>query len=377
MESIGEKIRKVREDKGYSLDQVARDTHITRRFLEALEEENFSALPGESYVIGFLRSYAEYLGLNAEETVLLYRNMKLQEQPAPMNELLERPRVSLTTIIALVIIAIIVITAGIFLAISGSGTGSATMEAQTASPSPADDSKTLQADVLERAFINGDSINILVNGIPTEIQVGLKDDQVSLVVAGTAIALPAGKESLLDINQDGAMDLKVLVREIDAKANPRKVVVRFDRVVHSPQATTASPEASPATAAAGPAAPAVPTSAIPLGNTTQPARLKQPVPISEYSDPTISLSLRFDGATMFRYETDSGKREERMSITGETVNVAAAGWIRVWTTNGAKTNLKLGSRELKAGAEGEVAAWAIQWAAGANNSRQLQLLPMY
>jgi cytoskeletal protein RodZ len=359
------------------LDQVARDTHITRRFLEALEEENFSALPGESYVIGFLRSYAEYLGLNAEETVLLYRNMKLQEQPAPMNELLERPRVSLTTIIALVIIAIIVITAGIFLAISGSGTGSATMEAQTASPSPADDSKTLQADVLERAFINGDSINILVNGIPTEIQVGLKDDQVSLVVAGTAIALPAGKESLLDINQDGAMDLKVLVREIDAKANPRKVVVRFDRVVHSPQATTASPEASPATAAAGPAAPAVPTSAIPLGNTTQPARLKQPVPISEYSDPTISLSLRFDGATMFRYETDSGKREERMSITGETVNVAAAGWIRVWTTNGAKTNLKLGSRELKAGAEGEVAAWAIQWAAGANNSRQLQLLPMY
>jgi cytoskeletal protein RodZ len=375
MESIGEKIRKVREDKGYSLDQVARDTHITRRFLEALEEENFSALPGESYVIGFLRSYAEYLGLNAEETVLLYRNMKLQEQPAPMNELLERPRVSLTTIIALVIIAIIVVTAGIFLAISGSGTGSSTMEDQAASPSPVADANTLQADVLERAFINSDSINIPVNGIPTDIQIGLKDDQVSLIVAGTAIALPAGKESLLDINQDGAMDLKVLVREIDAKSNPRKVVVRFDRVLHSPQAATAAvPESSPATVSAVPAGPA---SAVSLGTTTQPSRLKQVVSVSEYADQTISLAVRFDGATMFRYETDAGKREERMSVAGETLSVSAAGWIRVWTTNGGKTNLKLGSRELKAGAEGEVAAWAIQWAAGANNSRQLQLLPMY
>ncbi|MFW6368231.1 MAG: helix-turn-helix domain-containing protein [Spirochaetota bacterium] len=92
MESIAEKLRNAREEKGYSLEQVARDTHIAKRYITAMESEDFSVFPGEPYVIGFLKNYSSYLGLNPNEVVNLYRNIKLQEQPAPIDELLDRPR---------------------------------------------------------------------------------------------------------------------------------------------------------------------------------------------------------------------------------------------------------------------------------------------
>ncbi len=93
MESIGEKLRLARERNNLTIDQVARETHVAKRFLKALEDEDFAAFPGETYAMGFLRNYAEYLGLNADELVGIYRNIKIQEQPLPMNELLEsQPR---------------------------------------------------------------------------------------------------------------------------------------------------------------------------------------------------------------------------------------------------------------------------------------------
>ena len=69
MESIGEKLRLARERNALTLDQVARETHVAKRFLKALEDEDFSVFPGETYAMGFLRNYAEYLGLDAEELI--------------------------------------------------------------------------------------------------------------------------------------------------------------------------------------------------------------------------------------------------------------------------------------------------------------------
>jgi transcriptional regulator with XRE-family HTH domain len=90
MESIGQKLKAARDEKGISLDQVARDTHIAKRFISSLEEENFDVFPGDTYILGFIRNYADYLGLDAAELITRYKNLKIQEQPAPIEELLER-----------------------------------------------------------------------------------------------------------------------------------------------------------------------------------------------------------------------------------------------------------------------------------------------
>lgn len=116
MESIADKLRTAREEKGYSLEQVARDTHIAKRYISAMESEDFSVFPGETYTIGFLKNYASYLGLNPNDVVNLYRNIKLQEQPAPMDELLDKRRgPGMLTMILIIAAVLVLVLAGVLL----------------------------------------------------------------------------------------------------------------------------------------------------------------------------------------------------------------------------------------------------------------------
>lgn len=74
MSSLGQILRSRREELGKDLKDVEAALSIRVKYLEALELENFSVIPGEVYTKGFLRNYANYLGLNAEEMVQLYKN---------------------------------------------------------------------------------------------------------------------------------------------------------------------------------------------------------------------------------------------------------------------------------------------------------------
>lgn len=63
---IGEALRSTRERRGLSIAEVAQDTRISPRFLEALEAEQFDELPAPVYVRGFIRSYASYLKIESQ-----------------------------------------------------------------------------------------------------------------------------------------------------------------------------------------------------------------------------------------------------------------------------------------------------------------------
>jgi len=69
LETVGQDLRKARQRKGEDLAQISRVLKIRKDHLDALEESNFDALPGRAYTIGFVRSYAGYLGLDAGECV--------------------------------------------------------------------------------------------------------------------------------------------------------------------------------------------------------------------------------------------------------------------------------------------------------------------
>lgn len=64
---IGPFLEEARERRGISLKEAEQSTRIRSRYLEGLERENPRVLPGRGYVQGFLRSYAEFLGLDVEE----------------------------------------------------------------------------------------------------------------------------------------------------------------------------------------------------------------------------------------------------------------------------------------------------------------------
>src|SRR6266545_3232486 len=66
MFEIGSSLREARERQEITLPQVEAGTKIRGKYLRALEEERFDQLPAETYVKGFLRTYAEYLGLDGQ-----------------------------------------------------------------------------------------------------------------------------------------------------------------------------------------------------------------------------------------------------------------------------------------------------------------------
>src|SRR6476659_8698478 len=70
--SFGEELRREREIRDISLKEIADATKISKRFLEAIERNDHKTLPAPVFTRGFIREYARYLGLNAEEMVNRY-----------------------------------------------------------------------------------------------------------------------------------------------------------------------------------------------------------------------------------------------------------------------------------------------------------------
>src|SRR3954466_5207839 len=67
--SFGDKLRREREMRGVTLEEIAESTKIGTRSLRALEQEDFEKLPGGIFNKGFVRAYSRYLGLDEEQAV--------------------------------------------------------------------------------------------------------------------------------------------------------------------------------------------------------------------------------------------------------------------------------------------------------------------
>jgi len=78
-EIIGEQLRKTRQELDISLEQAAEETRIRLHYLEAMERGDFTKLPSKAHERGFLRAYAEYLGLDTESFL---SDLDQQEEPA-------------------------------------------------------------------------------------------------------------------------------------------------------------------------------------------------------------------------------------------------------------------------------------------------------
>jgi cytoskeleton protein RodZ len=71
-ESLGEKLRLAREARGITLSEVAAQTRIASRYLEAIEADNYKPLPGGVFNKGFIKAYAKYVGVDEQEALSDY-----------------------------------------------------------------------------------------------------------------------------------------------------------------------------------------------------------------------------------------------------------------------------------------------------------------
>jgi cytoskeleton protein RodZ len=72
---VGEELREARLALGVSVEDAATQLRINKRYLQALEEGRVKDLPGAAYAVGFVRSYATALGLDADDAVRRFRDM--------------------------------------------------------------------------------------------------------------------------------------------------------------------------------------------------------------------------------------------------------------------------------------------------------------
>lgn len=89
MPSFGEGLKKERESRGITLDQVSISTKVSTRLLRALEEEQFDQLPGGVFNRGFVRAYSSYLGLDAQTWVAAYMEAAGEERPPQQDVLVQ------------------------------------------------------------------------------------------------------------------------------------------------------------------------------------------------------------------------------------------------------------------------------------------------
>jgi cytoskeletal protein RodZ len=89
--TIGETLRKARTERGVELSEVERATKIRAKFLDAMEEDRWEALPAPVYARGFLDIYARYLGLDQQALLDEYRKTVEGEQHEPIPESVIKP----------------------------------------------------------------------------------------------------------------------------------------------------------------------------------------------------------------------------------------------------------------------------------------------
>jgi cytoskeleton protein RodZ len=85
MPTLGEELKRKREERDISLTEISESTRIGVRFLKAIDTDNYSILPGGIFTRSFIRAYAKYVGMNEDEAMGLYNEQVGGTKPETNN----------------------------------------------------------------------------------------------------------------------------------------------------------------------------------------------------------------------------------------------------------------------------------------------------
>jgi cytoskeleton protein RodZ len=363
MDTIGEKLHSTRESKGYSIEQVARDTNIAKRFLIALEEEDFSVFPGDPYLVGFLKNYSEYLSLDSAKMVALHRNMKLQEQPVPIEELLDSGRSKFPVVIFLVLAIAALSVGGFFLynylALESDVPVSESLEIIE---DVADTVDSFTYDIggsdIEDRFMEGSKLEISFNGEVSSIIVKEVTTNVVLSLSAVDLVLNLGDEKNIDLDGDGVSDISLTVNDIDL--NKKTTVIKIAALSTEDEALFSTEVLEP-------------------GSSNIASRNKNITVVmnSENPEPFV-IDVVFRGNTLLRYLADRGERVEKYFDKGETLRLDINREVMLWIANAGSFKAKISGIEVNLGRLGEISTYLIKWNENSETDNfELQTIPVY
>jgi len=345
MESYGALLKQAREEKGLAFATIARETTIAQFYLEALEAEDKSAFPGEPYLVGFLKNYAIYLGLDADRILNLYRAKTIQEAPVPEGLIVhDPPKYKTPLIIGIAAAVVVILVVTLIVILSGRSADKEREEANRNLPKKYE----LTDKALQTRLYKGDQLIMSSEG-----------QNVILTVAQTVenlvLETPAGRQYIeladeveLDIDNDKVADLIAYVSDIAPKDGDEKrgAEVRIMLRDANAAAVTETDETS-------------------IQDATEIVDQSKTVICEDTRAYPFTIVATFRGGCVFRYRTDSKETVEDYLASGEEVRMTASNKIRLWMSNGNTVKLQVvaGSKTIDLGVSkaGAVIVEDIKW----------------
>lgn len=387
MESIGEILSETRKKQNYTVEQVARDTHISRRFIQALEAEEYSAFPGEAYLVGFLRNYADYLGLSSDDLVSLYQNMKIQEQPIPIKELLEtKPKwSSIRLLLIILVVAAAVVGVGYIayryvfplIADRSAGQSESSTSSSELSQVPAQvgtgggevEEYLFQEEIMVRWYRERVSITVPLSDAEYRLSLQLLRNSVRLQYSDETVEMQIGQEHLIDLDTDTLPDVKLVVNDIEYTELTKRFnlgLYKITEVAMLASEDEVAPEERERL----------------VDDTIEPPIRRvfyRPRVVMATNRRTLfNVEIAFRRYCLFRYLLDGQRWEERFFEKNDVISLEARQELMMWMSNAGALRAKIEGTDIDLGRSGEAATRLVRWVEGDQpHVSELKVFPVY
>lgn len=359
MERFGEILKTTREEQGIDINQVERETTISKEYIEALENEDVSAFPGEPYLVGFLRNYAEYLGLDSKYLISLYRGKMIQEAPVP-ESLLKPEKTAFIKPLVISLVSVVVVAAVAVTLIFTIGKKNPS-ENEILDASKSGKTYELSSNTIQKRIYKNDIIKLTANDKEIELKVVGTKGALSLETPVGIQVIEVGEEISLNLDSTEGADLGVFLLDASKNDEGRGAEVRMWSYADSPIAQSATSETKTEEKTETDEEKNI-TKASDL---TQKQASNQTVLFSGNRAYPFTVEIVFRGSGLLRVSPDRKDTEENYYTAGQRVTKTVNNAIRLWMSNAYAMQISVigdgKTEKIDVGRPGQVMVKDIKW----------------
>ena len=365
MKSLGDTLKTAREERGISMDQAVHETNISRNYLEALEAEAFEEFPAEAYLVGFLKNYADFLGLEPEKIAGQFRNYKLSEEPTPIDQLVGPPKGTVfRKVFPWILVVLALAAAGVF-GVPRAVDLISRVKEERASQLEADSESVPVREIVpspplwEGEIRPGDIL--LLEGSNSIRRYEISEENGRLLLddgKSSGWSLLLGEEIYIP-DTEGRPAWRLYLKDLGLPNGGGVIEIQQLSQPALEEEVSSLKEIEP-----------------PSGESER--RREPKVVMSQASPDRFTLDVAFRDFCLFRYKVDSQDSLETYYADGDNFRLEVGRNVTVWASNAGALYAKIGGEELSLGRSGEVVVAQIRWVANEETGTfDLTIVPLY
>jgi len=379
MNQLGPIFRDARIKSGKTIDDAVRETKIAKKYLIAIENEDFDIFPGETYLIGFLRNYSQFLGLDPDEMVIKYRDYKIQEQPAPIEQLTARPRNARRNILLVFVILIVAGAAG-YIIFGGRDKEEAVKkereskqeEAEVSAPAEGKREIVFEEEEITRDFEKGDLIRMSHKSKEHVITIDGIEEDLNFSIGSIPFMLSSDERVEIDFDRDGRKDLLIRTN-ILGEGTVNLTMKRLYKARVEDSEIPLSTEDAALNAPSGPTEVIIIKEGGLLSKELIAPKTGFQV-VSGYEKADITALFRAKATVYCGYTVDGEEKQEVLLKSGDEIPLNAKEIIRITVANAGGVDMEINSIPVVLGESGQVVAKVVQWYRDAEDSDLYHLI---